>query len=187
VAATSDSDGIGFDIVPCFLLKPTDGSDWFYLVPNGIGGWMHSNPRNDTRICSDLQDYHHGTYRQAVRLLKYWNKYEFANRFQSYYIELAAAKKFTELRNAGIPIQSASQAFAIAFAAVAQAQAAGAAKPLLNGAPEVVAPILDASQRGILVGDAARTNQAVEQAWNYSDLTSALTTLNVVFLSAKFF
>ena len=187
VAATSESDGIGFDIVPCFMLKPDDGSEDIYLVPNGNGGWMHSNPRKDTEICSTLQEYHRGTYRHAVRLLKYWNKFEFADRFRSYYIELAVSKIFNEYMISGKPITHVSQAFTIAFSALVHAHAAGAAKPLVSGAPDVPAPVLSTVELGILTADANRADNSFNDAWKGNNLASALATLNTIFLSAKYF
>ena len=186
LAATSESDGIGFDVVPCFLMQPNDGSENFYTVPDGIGGWMRSNPKKDNEVCAQLQEFHKGTYRHAVRLLKYWNKNEFGDRFQSYYIELAASKRFNEYMSAGSAVVHVAQAFAIAFSALTKAHAAGAAKSLVTGAPDVPAPLLDASQTGFLIADATRADTAFNAAWTGNDLTTALTTLNYIF-STSFF
>lgn len=181
VAATSASDGIGFDVVPCFLLHPDDGSENFYLVPDGNGGWMRSNPRKDTDICADLQDYHGGTYRKAVRLLKYWNKTQLDDKFQSYYIELVVSKRFGQLKAEDKKVSYTAQAFNYALGALAAAYASGAARSLVVDAPDVPAPNLTATQVATLKSDTANANIAFRQAYNDNSAETAFVTMNAIF------
>jgi hypothetical protein len=54
VAATSESVGIGFDIVPCFCLAPDGGGTNIYLIPDGCGSWLRTNrvlTQSYARIC----------------------------------------------------------------------------------------------------------------------------------------
>lgn len=179
--ATSESDGIGFDVVPCLLLRPWYGGKDFYLVPDGAGGWMRSNPKIDEEISVELQSFHQGNYRKAVRLLKYWNKKELGNSFQSYYIELVVSKRFSSLKSSGIVIASLIDALQIAFTALQSAYAAGPVPSLVEGAMPVQNPILNDTRAGNFAGDVIRARQAYEQAYNQSSLSSAFATLNVIF------
>jgi hypothetical protein len=182
VAATSQSDGIGFDVVPCFLLKPDDGSEDFYLVPDGIGGWMRSNPRKDTELCADLQNYHGGTYRKAVRLLKYWNKTQLGDQFQSYYIELVVSKRFSQLKSEGKKVSYVAQALDFAFSALRDTYTTvGAATSLVAGAPDVQAPKLTEAQLATLRTDAANAKIAFNQAYNENSAEAAFVTMNAIF------
>jgi hypothetical protein len=181
IAATSASDGIGFDVVPCFLLHPDDGSEDFYFVPDGSGGWMRSNPRKDTDICTDLQDYHGGTYRKAVRLLKYWNKTQLSDQFQSYYIELVVSKRFSQLKAEGKKVSYIVQAFDFAFSALRDAYTVGAATALVADAPSVQAPSLTTAQLAILRGDAANAKTAFNQAYNEHSAKAAFIMMNAIF------
>lgn len=73
VAATSESDGISIDVVPCFRLSPKGAGESFYMMPNAHGGWMRTDPRKDNELSIKLHDFHHHTYRKAIRLVKFWN------------------------------------------------------------------------------------------------------------------
>ena len=48
---TSISQGLGYDVVPCFSLRPhLQGGRPFYLMPDGHGGWIRTNPRLDAVV-----------------------------------------------------------------------------------------------------------------------------------------
>ena len=185
VAATAESDGIGFDVVPCFCLTPDDGSEAFYLVPDGSGGWMRSNPRKDTDICTELNNYH-GTYRQAVRLVKNWNKTQVSNAFQSYYIELALSKKFLSLKQGNKKYQYLLQAFAMGMTELRTAYLSGDLTALIAEAPAVEAPVLTDNQKGILEGDVTRANESFVHAYHNGSIEDAFNALNTIFTTASF-
>ncbi len=148
---------------------------------------MLSNPRSDNVISGTLQKYHLSTYRKAVRLVKFWNKYELGDSFQSYYIELVASKRFMQLQTFGYVVSSLAEAMKIAFLALETAYKAGSVSSLVDGAPDILAPTLSESRQGILRGDVARASSAYDQASVNSDLNSAFAMLNVIFASNKFF
>ncbi len=181
VAATSESTGIGFDVVPCFRMIPFDGSEAFYLVPDGTGGWMRSNPRKDTELCAELHDYHNGTYRKAVRLVKYWNKTQLNDEFLSYYIELAVSKKFLALKQQIQRYGYLLHAFATAIAELKTAYTSGDLMPLVSGAPAVKAPALTDSQKAFLDADVRSANSALRAAYQDSRTDEAFQNLNAIF------
>lgn len=181
VAATSESEGIGFDVVPCFLLIPDNGSATLYLVPNGTGGWIRSNPRKDTQLCAELHEYHHETYRKAVRLVKYWNKTQLHNSFGSYYIELALSKRFQQLKSEGTPYWYTLHAFSTGMETLQNAYSNGPLTPLIPEAPDLPPPNLTLTQQAILQGDTRNANSALFQAFTDGHVDAALATLNAVF------
>jgi hypothetical protein len=180
IAATTESEGIGFDVVPCFRLDPDDHSESFYLVPDGTGSWMRSNPRKDTDLCATLQDFH-GTYRQAVRLVKHWNKTQVSNVFPSYYIELAMSKRFLALKQGDRRYWCLLQALACGMAGLKGAYTAGDLTPFVSEAPAVRAPVLTDTQRAILDGDLARASTAFRDAYQHARIDRAFDGLNVIF------
>ena len=58
-----------FDIVPAFY---TDTG--YYLMPDGNGNWMATDPRVDQNRIKEINQRHNGKVNQIVRTLKYWNK-----------------------------------------------------------------------------------------------------------------
>lgn len=180
IAATSESEGIGFDVVPCFRLRPDDHSEPFYLVPDGNGGWIRSNPRKDTDLCSELQNFH-GTYRQAVRLVKHWNKTQVNDAFQSYYIELAMSRAFLSLKQANQRYGCLLHAFAAGMSELQRAYVSGNLAPLIPEAPAVLAPVLTENQTAILDGDQTRANTALQDAYRNARTDAAFEVLNVIF------
>lgn len=185
LAATAESDGIGFDVVPCFRLAPDDGSECFYLVPDGAGGWMRSNPRKDTDLCAELHTFH-GTYRTAVRLIKYWNKTQLDSAFQSYYIELAVSKKFLFFKQHNQRYAYLSHAFATAIAELKTAYASGDLSPLIAAAPAVKAPVLSEGQKAILETDVVSAANAFSAAYQNSRTEEAFQSLNAIFATDFF-
>jgi hypothetical protein len=71
---TTNGEGLGYDVVPCFSMKPDASSEFeFYLMPDTAGGWMRTNPKLDTDLCDILNGYHNKIYRKVIKLVKYWN------------------------------------------------------------------------------------------------------------------
>jgi len=148
---TKDEDGLGYDVVPCFSMKPDDSteSSW-YGIPDGKNGWIRTNPRLDTYISDELQRFNSGHYRKAVKLLKHWNKENLNSAFTSYYIELAMAIEFFGRKIHSQSLTSVSEGVSVGFARLQQAFQSGNLSGWIKGAPQVQAPILSARQQGML-------------------------------------
>lgn len=135
---SQSSEGLGYDVVPCFSLSPDDADELdFYLIPNGNDGWIRTNPRLDTLVSSKLQVDNNKTYRKAVKLIKYWNAETLGGVLSSYYIELAIARTFLAKNSSGEQVLSVSLAVALAFGAVSQAFQQGNQQSWINAAPPV--------------------------------------------------
>jgi hypothetical protein len=146
LGANDESDGLNFDVVPCFRLDPHDGSNSFYLIPDGRDGWKHTNPRLDESVCEALQKYNEGRYRKVVKLVKYWNDLYFEEAFTSYYVELALANHFSALMNSGRRMVSVSGGVMIAFDALKAAKLRGDIPSPVAFAAPVKTPTLNSDQ-----------------------------------------
>lgn len=136
--ASSASDGLGYDIVPCFSLSSNQqGQGRFYLMPDGRGSWIWTNPRYDEAVADLLQKDHNKLFRKAVKLLKYWNAEQLNGKLNSYFIELAVARAFWDKGCNRESIYALSYGVALAFWAVQRAVARGVQDPWLSGAPPV--------------------------------------------------
>jgi len=140
---TQDADGLGYDVVPCFSLKPDDPNELeFYLMPDGRGGWMKSNPRLDTEISDILQNFNRKFYRKVVKLIKYWNQVQLDAAFSSYYTEFAICQAFLARKTANHSIASVSQGLALGFEALLTAYKSGDQTSWIVGAPPIQRPHL---------------------------------------------
>jgi hypothetical protein len=136
--ANAVSDGLGYDIVPCFSLSSRQqGELGFYLMPDGHGGWIRTNPRYDSFMADLLQKEHNGLFRKVVKLLKYWNAEQLNSKLNSYFIELTIARIFLEKGGKREPISVLSYGVALAFWAVQQAVTRGVQEPWVANAPPV--------------------------------------------------
>ena len=135
----SDStDGLTYDIVPCFSLKPDSSAEpHVYLIPDGHDDWVRTNPRLDKDIADRLHTANNKTFRGAVRLVKYWNAQYINNALVSYYIELAVARGFEERNSYGNIIPSLSMATAIGFLHLQQTLNLGAQPSRIPQAPAI--------------------------------------------------
>lgn len=62
-----------FDIVPSFFtVKDSNGND-YYLIPDGNGNWMKTDPRSDRDKVSSVNQKHDGNVLNVIRIIKYWN------------------------------------------------------------------------------------------------------------------
>jgi hypothetical protein len=159
LGANDESAGLNFDVVPCFRLNPHDGSNSFYLIPDGRDGWTHTNPRLDEATCATLQKFNQGNYRKVVKLLKYWNDTYLEEVFTSYYVELALANHFSALMNSGKRMVSVSGGVVIAFEALRAARLRGDIPSPVPLAPPVELPILN-SDKDLKLTDAVELSAA---------------------------
>lgn len=162
--ATDNSDGLGYDVVPCFLLKPDDTKEFdFYLIPDGKGGWTRTNPKLDGYICESLQAFHQKIYRKVVKILKYWNDAQLDGAFSSYYIEFALCREFLTRKTNNNPLSSISEGLTIAFDSLQKAYGKGNQTSWIPGAPSIEKPALSLAQEIKLTG--ARLSSGL--AWTY--------------------
>lgn len=129
---------LGFDVVPCFSLKPRSIiQESFYLIPDGNDGWIRTNPRIDTQMSELLHVANNKTLRKAVKLFKWWNGQFIGGRVDSYFAELAVMRAFEALNRSGRMLTAVPEAVDVAFKAIHAAASTGAKDPLLFAAPAV--------------------------------------------------
>jgi hypothetical protein len=152
--ASSASDGLGYDVVPCFSLVPQQqGEHAFYLMPDGKNGWIRTNPKADANVADILQENHSRLFRKIVKLVKYWNVERMGGTLESYFIELAVAKVFWDKAVKSEPVVTLSYGVALAFWAVQQAVTQGTQSSWVPSAPLVYPGGLLASHRTKLKSD----------------------------------
>ena len=83
-----------FDIVPAVPVYNYSGSIAYYLIPDGKGKWIRTDPRVDSDNVTKINSKHNGKFLPTLRLLKYWNRRTHKPRLQSYYFETLAIKVF---------------------------------------------------------------------------------------------
>jgi hypothetical protein len=76
-----------FDVVPCFFTKPEADGQTFYIIPDGQGAWMKTDPRIDRDAAKAANNKHGGKALEIVRLVKYWNRRPTAPSIPSYVLE----------------------------------------------------------------------------------------------------
>jgi hypothetical protein len=162
--ATKSGDGLGYDVVPCFSLKPDNPDDLsFYLIPDGNNGWLRTNPRIDNYISGKIQADNFKTFRKAVKLIKYWNSEMLSGALGSYYVELAIARAFLERNNKGEYIQSIPFGVALGLWAVQQALERGYQNAWIPNAPPVEPGSVNPVQRLLLSYAVMTAGNAWEQ------------------------
>lgn len=83
-----------FDIVPAFSVSDGFGGTAYYLIPDGYGSWMKTDPRKDQNFVTDANKRHNGKLLPIIRLIKYWNTYRHSPpRLPSYYLETMLIRK----------------------------------------------------------------------------------------------
>lgn len=77
-----------FDIVPAFPVTSSQGGTDCFLIPNGSGQWMKTDPRHDQTALTDANVYHNSNLIPLLRLMKYWNVRHYnTSRLRSYHFE----------------------------------------------------------------------------------------------------
>lgn len=77
-----------FDIVPSFPVNDNQGGTSYYLIPNGSGLWIKTDPRVDQKNITEANQYHNSYLIPLIRLIKYWNTYRHSPpTLSSYYLE----------------------------------------------------------------------------------------------------
>lgn len=85
-----------FDVVPAFAVTDLWTHEVLhYLIPNGRGAWMPTDPRRDTLSLREASQEVAGQLHSVIRLLKYWNRRGGKPRLGSYHLEVMAIEALT--------------------------------------------------------------------------------------------
>lgn len=91
-----------FDIVPCFFTAPEEDARDYYIIPNGEGDWMKTDPRIDHERVESLNKTHNGNMLDPLRLLKYWNRRPTMPSAPPYLLECVALNHFQAQATAAV-------------------------------------------------------------------------------------
>lgn len=84
-----------FDIVPAVPIADSTGTTIYYLIPDGSGEWIRTDPRKDSANMTATNVLHGGNLLPVMRLLKYWNnRTGNKSRLPSYYFETLVIRTF---------------------------------------------------------------------------------------------
>lgn len=83
-----------FDIVPSVPISNSTNGISHYLIPNGHGDWIRTDPRIDSANITRVNQKHAGEFLPTLRLLKYWNARTHKPVLGSYYYETLALRVF---------------------------------------------------------------------------------------------
>jgi hypothetical protein len=84
-----------FDIVPAMPISDGAGGVNYYLIPDGKGNWMRTDPRRDQKAITEANKKQDGLLLPLIRLIKYWNVHYYAvPRISSYYLETMLINAF---------------------------------------------------------------------------------------------
>lgn len=86
-----------FDIVPAFYTSPETDGRQYYLIPNGKGNWMKTDPRIDQKRITDANQRHKGAIIPAIRLFKRWAKMKWGFNMPSYLLETLIINYYVNL------------------------------------------------------------------------------------------
>lgn len=89
-----------FDIVPGFFTSPELDGRTYYLIPDGNGQWMKTDPRLDKLRIDRINQNCGGRIRNPMRLIKYWNRRPTMPSAPSYLIECICLNHFESSGNA---------------------------------------------------------------------------------------
>ncbi|MGE0244007.1 MAG: nucleotidyltransferase [Pyrinomonadaceae bacterium] len=76
-----------FDIVPCFMTTQEFDGRTYFLIPDGKGNWMKTDPRIDRDRVTRINQAHGGNVLNVVRAIKYWQGRATMPSMNSYLIE----------------------------------------------------------------------------------------------------
>lgn len=83
-----------FDIVPAVPIG-RNGTREYFLIPDGSGNWIRTDPRRDQTFITDANKRHNSNLIPLIRLLKYWNMKRYSPpKIGSYYLETMIINSF---------------------------------------------------------------------------------------------
>jgi hypothetical protein len=84
-----------FDLVPSLQVSGRgSGKTDYFLIPDGQGDWMQSDPRKAQDIVTALNQEHDGQFVPSVRLLKFWKQKKGLGDISSFAFETFVANVF---------------------------------------------------------------------------------------------
>jgi hypothetical protein len=83
-----------FDIVPALSVGSGPGQITHYLIPNGQGNWIRTDPRVDAQNVTEVNTTHVQRLLPVMRLLKYWNRRTHKPRMRPYHFETLVLNTF---------------------------------------------------------------------------------------------
>ncbi|KAB7675662.1 nucleotidyltransferase [Plesiomonas shigelloides] len=85
-----------FDIVPAFFTAEDAQGKTFYIIPDGAGNWIKTDPRLDRQRASDINQQCGGHVLNAIRAIKYWQRRATMPSMSSYLLENLVLNYFEE-------------------------------------------------------------------------------------------
>lgn len=76
-----------FDIVPAFFTTEDSVGKTYYIIPDGKGNWMKTDPRLDRQRVTDINQLCNGHVLNAIRAIKYWQRRATMPSMSSYLLE----------------------------------------------------------------------------------------------------
>ncbi|MCH4296129.1 nucleotidyltransferase [Shewanella sp. 3B26] len=76
-----------FDIVPAFFTTEDSKGNTYYIIPDGKGNWMKTDPRLDRQRVTDINQTCSGHVLNAIRAMKYWQRRATMPSMSSYLLE----------------------------------------------------------------------------------------------------
>jgi hypothetical protein len=88
-----------FDVVPAVPIRDWEGLITYYLIPDGSGHWIRTDPRRDNKRLTAINQRHAISIQSLVRLLKKWNRRLNKPSLESYYFETLCLSVFEYARS----------------------------------------------------------------------------------------
>lgn len=85
-----------FDIVPAFFTTENFEGNTYYIIPDGSGNWMKTDPRLDRQRVRDINQACSGHVLNAIRAIKYWQRRATMPSMPSYLLENMLLNYFEE-------------------------------------------------------------------------------------------
>lgn len=76
-----------FDVVPAFFTTENYAGKSYYIIPDGNGNWIKTDPRIDRQRVSDINKQCDGRVLNAIRVMKYWQRRATMPSMPSYLLE----------------------------------------------------------------------------------------------------
>jgi hypothetical protein len=89
-----------FDIVPSFITDTEWDDRTYYVIPDGEGHWMKTDPRIDRERTESINRVHDGNLWNVMRLIKFWNKRPSVRTMSSYLLECMVLDFYEHLNQA---------------------------------------------------------------------------------------
>ena len=91
-----------FDIVPAFFTTEDADGKTFYIIPDGNGHWIKTDPRLDSQRVTDINQQCGGHVLNAIRAIKYWQRRATMPSMSSYLLENLVLNYFAEKGEASL-------------------------------------------------------------------------------------